>query len=75
MTRACEPNLGMEAHVIELVIVCDLYYCSHEGLETLRYRCMLNILFRSSLTSLFRSNRILTRSSWCAVASLGVGCE
>jgi hypothetical protein len=25
MTRACEPNLGMEARVIELVIICDLY--------------------------------------------------
>jgi hypothetical protein len=75
MTRACEPNLGMEAHVIQLVIICDLYCHGHEGLKTLRCRCMLNVLFRSSLTSLFHSNHILTRSSWCVVASLSVGCE
>jgi hypothetical protein len=65
----------MEAHVIELVIVCDLYCHDHEGLETLRCRCMLNVLFHLSLTSLFCSNRILMRSSWCAVTSLGVECE
>jgi hypothetical protein len=53
MMRAYEPNLGMEALVIELVIICDLYYRGHEGLETLRYRCILNVLFLSSLTSLF----------------------
>jgi hypothetical protein len=36
MTTAYEPNLGMEAHVIELVIICDLYCHGHEGLKTLR---------------------------------------
>jgi hypothetical protein len=52
-----------------------LYYRGPRGLKTFRCKYVLNVFFGSSLLFLFRSNRVLTRSSWRAVASLGVRCE
>jgi hypothetical protein len=68
-------KFGHEGPCNELVFVHDSYCRGPRGLKIFRCKYVLNVFFCSRPSFLFRSNRVLTQSSWRAVAPLGVGCE